>query len=310
VRPYDRSSGSRSGSRRAFVALGALFFFFVFFLSLRSEAAGRVVSSSTGAQFEIGRLVGKGGFGRVYKGWELAPDRTGAMTRRAPVAIKQYESLASAITEDAAMRGVKSMRNLPRVVGDGYDERTGSTFLVSRWVPGRTLDRWAAATKASVPEVVGVVTRASTIVGNMHAKGWVHLDLKPNNIMIDRRRNVTVIDVGIAQKKAANGKIAAAGEGTHEFMPPEQRAKGEVDERADVFALAGTLYRLLARENPIAATNQPATVATHLERIEDPALRAIVAKGLAQNPADRYANADSFAQALRRWQAASRPAKK
>ncbi|MEO6951898.1 MAG: protein kinase, partial [Polyangia bacterium] len=135
-----------------------------------------------------------------------------------------------------------------------------------------------------------------------HAHGWLHLDLKPQNIMIDRKQHVTVIDIGIAQRKNQDGTAVASGDGTHAFMAPEQRAGALVDDRADVFALAGTLYRLVSQHNPIAATNEPSVVGTRLDEVQDLALRAILKKGMAPVAADRYSSAAQLAEALRGWE--------
>ena len=119
--------------------------------------------------------------------------------------------------------------------------------------------------------------------------------------MIDGQQRVTIIDIGIAQRKDASGSAVASGDGTHEFMPPEQRAKSTVDDRADVFCLAGTLYRLVVQHNPVAETNQPSVVGTHLDEVQDHRLRAILKTGMAPSAGDRYASAAQLAAALREW---------
>jgi serine/threonine-protein kinase len=269
----------------------------------RSEA-GRLVPGSSGARYELGRLVGKGGFGHVYKAWTLSTGPRGGKIRGPSVAIKEYESLATQVDEDEAQKGITGLRSFSHAVDDGFDDVHGMNFLVFQWVPGRTLDRWARSTKASVPRLVGAVADAAEIVASMNARGWLHLDLKPSNVMIDRDGKVTVIDTGVAKRKGADGVfVTEDGEaGTRKFMAPEQGKKGgTLDDRTDVFALAGTLYRLITHQNPIADVTQPTRIATHLDLVRDEALRQILAKGLAQSPADRYASAAELSYALRAW---------
>ena len=278
--------------------LRVLITFCIVMVSVHARA-GRIVAGSSGQRYEMGRLIGKGGFGSVYKGWKLDGAKRGEL-----VAIKQYESLATAINEDEALKGVAALSHLPHALGDGFDDKTGKNFLVSSWVMGRTLETWSKKRKPSMVERVRSVIGACDIVGKLHGHGWLHLDLKPQNIMIDGKQRVTLIDIGIAQRKDASGSAVASGDGTHEFMPPEQRAKHIVDDRADVFALAGTLYRLLVQHNPVAVTNEPGEVGTHLDEVEDLGLRAVLKKGMAPSAADRYASAAQLAAALRDWETA------
>src|SRR6185369_12091140 len=104
--------------------------------------AARLLSSSSGRRYEIGRTVGKGGFGQVHKGWQVTVRKNGETVRGKVVAIKQYRTLADAITEDGINKAVTGLRHLPRALDDGFDRATGKNFLVSGWVEGRTLDRW------------------------------------------------------------------------------------------------------------------------------------------------------------------------
>jgi serine/threonine protein kinase len=258
-----------------------------------AHGAGRVVAGSSGQRYELGRLIGKGGFGRVYKAWPL----TAADERGRPVIIKQYASLATAIEESEALRHVQGLPRLPQSVDAGFDDKVGKDYLVSRYVTGRTLEKWAAAKRRNDREIVEVVANAADVVGNLHGHGLLHLDLTPKNIMVNRRREAEVIDIGIAQPKGVDGTVQASGAGTRGFMPPEQRAKSQVDDRTDVFALTATLSRTLTGQDPSKKG---------LEKIADPALRAIVARGLASNPDDRYPSASALALALRSWSSTAR----
>lgn len=259
--------------------------------------AGRALTASSG-RYELGRRVGRGGFGTVYKGWKLITDRSGKTVRGQAVAIKQYHSLAGAIEEDEVRKALGRVPNLPQGLGDGYDERTRKTFLVSRWTDGRTLGQWSDGKPRTIVDKVRSVVRASKVVAGLHERGWLHLDLKPDNIMIDRKQHVSLIDIGTALKKDVAGRSTSPGTGTPGYMAPEQSTRGTVDDRTDVFALAATLYHLVANEVPVTATG----IGEHLDRIADPALRAIVGEGLSADPASRHSGARAFAAALARWE--------
>jgi serine/threonine protein kinase len=260
---------------------------------------GPIIEGTSGSKYELGRLAGKGGFGKVYKAWELRGEG-GKTVRGRAVALKLYDSLAGAVDEDGALTKVK-IAHVPRMLDEGYDDRRGQ-FLVTPWVGGKTMWKWKKAQKPDTTRVVVAVRKAACIVSRMNRKGWLHLDLKPNNLMIDRTGEVNVIDLGLAMKKGQGGTALASGSGTRQFMAPEQRVGGgPVDDRADVFALAGTLYAMLTGNKPIAHKTRPGQIATRLDRIGDPQLRAIVARGLAVNADDRYASAKDFADALAAW---------
>ena len=162
--------------------LRAVIAFATVFISVQARA-GRVVTGSSGQRYEMGRLIGKGGFGSVYRGWKLHDAKRGEA-----VAIKQYESLATAINEDEALKGVAALSHLPHALGDGFDEQTGRNFLVSRWVPGRTLEAWNEKHRPSLAERVRSVVRACDIVAQLHGHGWLHLDLIGDRIRARPRR--------------------------------------------------------------------------------------------------------------------------
>jgi serine/threonine protein kinase len=267
-------------------------------LTLPSQA-GRVVSGASGQTYELGRRVGAGGFGKVYRAWKVTGMRNGKPVRGQGVAIKQYDSLAHVLFEDLGHKAVAGIKGLPQTLDDGFDGHSGKNFLVMPWVKGRTLDQWNKDAKPTVEARVEAVVRACRLIAEAHDRGeLLHLDLKPSNIMVDGHGNVSVLDLGISQAKGADGKALGEGAGTKGFMPPEQSQAAEIDDRTDVFALAGTLYQLLTRTNPVRKTGQ---IGVHIDRIKDPQLRGIIAKGLAENPADRYASAEKLGAALRRW---------
>jgi hypothetical protein len=177
-----------------------------------------------------------------------------------------------------------------------------------------------------------VIVRTAQTLAYAHERGVVHRDIKPDNVLIGRHGECTVLDWGIAKVR---GLPAVTGEsdpgapidagatrhgavmGTPHYMAPEQASGhvGEIDERTDVFAVGALLYQLLSGKAPYAA----ASIDEALERAkrgdaldiaeaapEAPAaLRDIVRKAMARHPADRYQTAGELASALEKTVAES-----
>jgi serine/threonine protein kinase len=263
--------------------------------------AGEILSSSSGQEYEVVGKAGKGGFGNVYKAVTVKTSASGEVKRGRSVAIKEFNSLEDTLEEHLVLHDIKGLKHLPQLVDDGVNPATKRDFVVSRWVGGTTLNDWAKKKKRTVVEMVDAVAQAADAIADLNQHGWVHRDVKPQNIMISPRKRVTVIDVGLAQKKGADGLVKASSAGTRHFSAPEQRLKQPLDDRADVFGLSGTLYSLLLDQDPIPNVRLPTRVAPQIGRIADSRLRAILAKGLAIDPAQRYASASELAEVLRSW---------
>jgi len=169
------------------------------------------------------------------------------------------------------------------------------------------------------------VTQVAHTLGFAHARGVVHRDVKPDNVLIAGHGEVVVVDWGIAKVEGASDVGSAlsgpsgsgdAGTrstlhgsvlGTPAYMAPEQ-ARGEIaaiDARTDVFAVGAMLYQVLSGRAPYEGATTASTLAAALEGRREPlgadipaGLRAIVDKAMAHAPADRFSNADEIASAI------------
>ena len=273
------------------------------------------------ARFEHRGELGRGGMGRVEDAFDRALDR--------PVAIK-HVLRGSDLDLTRFEREVRITARLehPGIVPvhDAGRDDDGTPYYVMRRVDGQPLDQvMAGAPLAERLALIPNVLAACDAMAYAHARGVVHRDLKPTNILIGRFGETLVIDWGLAREvdpdaaksgvamavvddaKTAAGAIA----GTPGFMAPEQ-ARGEVvDVRADVFALGATLFYLVAGRSPYPGANATEMIVRAGERM--PAdwaawprgvptdLRAIVAKALATDADARYADAGALASDLRRY---------
>ena len=233
-----------------------------------------------GARYVVGPLLGRGGMGAVYRAHDSELERD--------VAIKVL-SLESDGDEDAARLG-REARLLARLEHPGivtvHDRGTladGRPFYVMRLVRGESLDRYAG--HAGRGELLRLFLRVCDAVAFAHARGVIHRDLKPHNIMVGEFGEALVLDWGIA--RALGEPVGDAVAGTPGFMAPEQVAglTSALDARTDVFGLGAILRDLLDRSS---------------DPVPRP-LASIIARATAFDPARRYAGADRLAEDLRRW---------
>ncbi len=175
----------------------------------------------------------------------------------------------------------------------------------SSWCPTWCSGDW---TKIAV-QLALLVAEALT---HAHARGIVHRDVKPGNVMLTHDGRVLLLDFGLASAEHAPG-ITRPGTfmGSMAYTSPEQLQADKVDARTDVFALGVTLYEMLALMSPFAAATTQATAQRVLNhdppslqrdnRRVGPDLAAIVRKAIEKAPAARYASMAAFATDLRAW---------
>jgi hypothetical protein len=267
-------------------------------------------------RYRVEREIGRGGMAQVYLAEELQ--------HRRPVAIKVLpEGLASAIGQDRFLREVEVAARLnhpnilplldsgtiPADIG-----RPALPYFVMPYIEGESLKQRLARGPLALREALDVIRAVASALDHAHASGIVHRDVKPANILLTGGTAV-VTDFGIA--RAIDESVAAATLtgtgiiiGTPQYMSPEQGAAGEaVDARTDVYALGCVAYEMLAGTPPFVADSALTLLARH--RLDPPpslttarpdlppGVAAAVRRALAKIPAERFASAGAFADALR-----------
>ena len=248
----------------------------------------------TGTRYELVEPLGRGGMGAVYRVTDRALNRDVAMKVLSGAA--DAASLARLETEARILAHLEHPGIVP--VHDVGTLPDGRLFYVMKLVRGQRLDAWADR-RRTVSERVRLLVRVADAVAFAHARGIVHRDLTPANIMIGAFGEVLVMDWGLAvtgathqpDQPAQPAQPAQPGQpviaGTAGFMAPEQ-ARGAADARSDVYALGALLAWYLAPERggPV--------------RMPRP-LKSIAAKARATDPAARYPTAEAFAADLSRY---------
>jgi serine/threonine protein kinase len=177
---------------------------------------------------------------------------------------------------------------------------------------GETLEerRCAASGKLPFEDVIDVTLSIAEILAAAHDQGLVHRDVKPQNVFLTNDGHVKLLDFGIAgRSQAPDSTRTGAGYGTPMYMAPEQMTGDEaIDARADVFALASTMHRVLSGEFPFKGTNLSeylmATLRTKPPRLDTlvpevpTAVADVVERALSAEPDARHADGRSFASAI------------
>jgi eukaryotic-like serine/threonine-protein kinase len=258
--------------------------------------AGRVL----GNRYEILQLLGEGGMGAVYKARDREVDRFVALKIIRPELASRPDILARFKQELILARQV-THKNVIRIFDLG--EADGMKFITMDFVEGRDLKTILRETGKFAPDAaVKIIAQICRALDAAHTEGVVHRDLKPQNIMVDDKGRVTVMDFGIARSMEMPGMTQTGSlVGTPEYMSPEQ-AKGEdVDARSDIFTLGIIFYELLTGKTPFYADTAYATLLKRTqERARDPVelepsipanVSAVVMKCLETNRDQRYLSA-------------------
>ena len=267
-----------------------------------------------GTPYLVVRAVGRGGMGTVY---EVEHAELG---RRAALKVLHRHhhdrpDLAARLREEARLQARLRHPNLVEVFDLGVTA-DGRPWFAMPLLLGRDLrDELGRGGALPADAAAALVAQALDGLSAAHAAGFVHRDVKPENLFLEADGTLKVLDFGVA--KALGGGAGGATDhgaspGTPRSMAPEQCAGGPVDARADVYAAGLVLYELVAGRGPYDdllgndhalryahCTRRPAPPSAISPRPVPPALDALVLRALAKSPADRFQSAAEMAAALR-----------
>jgi hypothetical protein len=182
-----------------------------------------------------------------------------------------------------------------------------------RYIPGSNLRDIIKAGPLEVGRVARITTQVAAALEEAHDRGLVHRDVKPGNILINQEgagERAYLTDFGVTKQLGAGGDLTRTGGwvGTVDYVAPEQVRGGEIDSRADVYALGCVVYEMLTGRIPYPRDSDPAKLWAHvsdppaLPRTERPELAPafddVIARATAKNPEERYATAGELARAV------------
>lgn len=249
-------------------------------------------------RYRIDELIGEGGHGRVYRGFDPELQR--------PVAIKlphSHKLNTNDLLEEA--RKVARLRHPGIVTVYDVGQHESEPFIISDFVSGKTLCEIGSL---SPKEAAYLVAEISESLQAAHEQGFIHRDIKPANILIDQQGRPLLTDFGIATALDDSQSQVA---GTLPYMAPEQLGDEPVhgDPRTDIWSLGVVLYELLTGKLPFDDPS-PAKLADQIKSHVPlpprginsditPALEDIVLKCLTKAPEERYETAAELSNALR-----------
>jgi len=258
---------------------------------------GQTVSQEPGetggtliGRYRLLQKIGEGGMGEVWKAHDTRLDRV--------VAIKQIKGAHSdRFTQEARAIAALNHTNICQIhdVGEGY--------LVLEYIEGKCL-------RGPLPldEVLKLALQIASALEEAHARGILHRDLKPGNIMVTVKGAVKLLDFGLAKLLTAGTSSPTQTHegmvlGTPAYMAPEQAQGKQLDERSDIFSFGAVLYEMLSGKPPFGGAST-ADVLSALIRDEPPPLSSpmaqVVIKCLAKLPEQRYQRVAEVRAALER----------
>jgi protein kinase-like protein len=270
------------------------------------------LQGALGTQFTVGPVLGQGGFATVFR----ARDRT--LNR--DVAVKVMDT-AGAPSPSLAERFVREAQTIARLehpnivpiyeVGEPAD----LLYIVMRCVDGPSLRQLlgnAPNHRLSVGDAARVARQVADALAHAHGEGVVHRDVKPDNILLDKRGQVLVTDFGIAKaaQAATAAQLTVEGMiiGTPQYMSPEQAAGDAVDGRSDIYSLGIVLYQMLSGAPPFDGDSSAKIIAQQLTVVPPdirtlrpdvtPELARVLERMLDKDPARRFQTAGEVSRAL------------
>ena len=260
-------------------------------------------------RYRVEGLLGTAAMGEVYRAHDPAIDRLVAIKVVRPelVAGSGGEQLLERFRREARAAGRRFHPNIVAIWDFGDDN--GMPFLVMELVEGRSLDQVIKSSGPLSPgRSVAIINQVLGALGFAHKNGIVHRDIKPSNIMILQDDHVKVADFGIARLEASEFTIVGDLLGTPAYMAPEQLSGGPIDHRTDLFAAGVILFEMLTGVKPFRGKSiteimsfmekrGPEDIRALNPAVPD-ALKHVIGKSVAFDPAQRYADAAGFSKAV------------
>jgi hypothetical protein len=259
-----------------------------------------------GGRYRLDERIAGGGMGDVWRGTDEVLGRTVAVKILLPALLDEAGFAERFRGEARTMATI----NHPGVV-DVYDygSEDATAFLVMEYVEGDALSRTLSRVGRLTPaRTMALVAQAADALQAAHEKGIVHRDVKPGNLLVRPNGTLVLTDFGIA-RSAIVGQLTAAGSvlGTASYISPEQAAGAVATPLSDVYALGVVAYQCLSGHRPFEGDNPLEIAMRHVRDTPPPlpsdippAVRQIVERAMAKDPAARWPSAAALAQVARR----------
>jgi len=279
--------------------------------STASSGSAALAPGTSLGRYTIIEPLGSGGMGTVYRARDEKLEREVAIKILSPGVLSDDE-VRRRFRREALALAKLAHSHIAAIYDVGKED--GIDFIVMECVPGQTLAAAFRSGPLLVKEATAVALHIAQALEEAHERGVIHRDLKPANVVITPKRQVKVLDFGIAKLLASRpGDATASMEtkllaGTPLYMSPEQAEGREIDGRTDLWSLGVLYYEALTGQTPFHASGTIATLnrivydaPTPLHDLRpdvNPEAERIVARALEKDPSKRYQSAAEMAADL------------
>ena len=276
-------------------------------------------------RYEVVRELGKGAMGIVYLAKDPLIGRLVALKtiRASPHADDQEtKEFQERFMREAQAAGILNHPAIVTVHDIGQDDTSGVSFIAMEYVEGQNLKEVLAQGRPLTFEQIGdIIAQIAEALDFAHAKGIVHRDVKPANIILIDGNRAKITDFGIAKIASSVSNLTTTGQflGTPNYMAPEQVKGSPVDGRTDIFSLGVCFYECLTRRKPFGGDSLT-SISYKIVHESFPALHEVnpqipeeyervIEVCLAKEPAQRYQRGKEFAAAIRAALRGERPSR-
>ena len=256
-------------------------------------------------RYRMDEHIAAGGMGEVWKGTDEVLGRTVAIKILLPSLVAE-PGFAQRFRDEARTMATINHPGVVNVYDYGSDQ--GVTYLVMEYVEGDALSKTLSRVGRLTPgRTMSLLAQAADALQAAHDKGIVHRDVKPANLLVRPNGTLVLTDFGIARGAAASNLTAVGSVlGTASYISPEQASGGKATPASDVYALGVVAYQCLAGRRPFEGGSPIEIALQHVDGVPPPlppdippAVRALVERCLAKQPATRYPTAAALAAAAR-----------
>jgi eukaryotic-like serine/threonine-protein kinase len=280
--------------------------------ALRVERSAPNARLQRVGKYRIDEQLGRGAFGIVYKGHDELIDRVVAVKTLRPEVLADLNENAEALKRfGAEVRSAGRCLHPNIVTVFDYVEEGGAPYIIMEYVPAGTLDNVIkSGARLPIRQIRAIMEQLLLALDHAHAKGVIHRDVKPSNILCHTAGSIKVADFGTAHIDSLELTRSRHLEpiGTPYYSAPERFLGRSANARGDVYSAGVILYQLLTGQRPFTASdihhlmnqviNQlPPSVLSWRDDLWD-SLDEVVQRALARNPDDRYPSALAFLEAL------------
>jgi serine/threonine protein kinase len=264
----------------------------------------------TGKQFgpyQIVAPLGEGGMAAVYKAYQPGMERYVALKVLPRSYADDAQFLARFQREAKLLAQLQHPHILP--VFD-FGQAEGYTYIVMPYIQSGTLTDLLKGEPLPLARIRQIITQVGEALNYAHARGLIHRDVKPSNVLIDESGNCLLTDFGLARMVEDSVNLTSTGTimGTPAYMSPEQGSGQKIDARSDIYSLGVVLFEMATGRVPYRAETPIAVIFKHVQDPLPPArsinpdlpeaVELVILKALSKNPEDRYQTAGDMVRAI------------